>query len=551
MSNLHKNTIEVMVSGLVLAKILYFSTGLASVGWNRFQNLYFLGKGLAPGQIGELKTIGLALKFIGEPFWCFIADMTDPKLVFILSLFASIGSLEILRNTADVTYWTVILVKLVRTATAPQATLTIMASMELIKGSQEGYGQQRLYGSLAWGIGAYVVGILIDTYGTNSMFYFTYFFQILSLAIVLRYLPARASGALSKQDVKNSNDTLQEEETASTSKVSNVGAGKLSSTGSTGTVGMMDVISTGMSKLSLYIQELRQFFRNRCCRVILLNALIYGVVMQTCDTYLYLAVEQDYNGSKAYSGLCVMATTLSCIPIFYYSKRVIQLYGHSNMIMVSHVTLVLRLFLLSLIRPGHSFSLYGILLVQLMHGFNYALFWSASVDAVFHQSPKHLGTSCMATLNLFYQALGFGIGSLLWGYVYEFLGGMNSTFYLLAILASLAATAYFYYQKQDIDIAMMEKGGSDEETLSQTEALLGGKNGQGYSDKGEGLREFENMGTSQRQDIEGGKSRAMKSAAGKGSSDVGSIYTSPTKGLSSEGVISQQRKHSRDYDFRV
>ena len=98
---------------------------------------------------------------------------------------------------------------------------------------------------------------------------------------------------------------------------------------------------------------------------------------------------------------------------------------------------------------------------------------------------------------------------------------------------------------------MMEKGGSDEETLSQTEALLGGKDGQGYSDKGEGLREFENMGTSQRQDIEGGKSRVMKSAAGKGSSDVGSIYTSPAKGLSSEGVISQQRKHSRDYDFRV
>ena len=530
--------LEAMVSGLVLAKILYFSTGLASVGWNRFQNLYFLGKGIPPGQIGELKSIGLALKFIGEPFWCFIADMTDPKLVFILSLFASIGSLEILRNTENVTYWTVIFVKLVRTATAPQATLTIMASMELIKGSQEGYGQQRLYGSLAWGIGAYVVGILIDIYGTDSMFYFTYFFQILSLAIVLRYLPTRASNSLNKQDAKNSNETLQ----GASSSSSSVSGGK-SSSSSLGKVG--DVVSTGMTKLSLYFQELKQFFRNRCCRVILLNALIYGVVMQVCDTYLYLAVEQDYKASKAYSGLCVMATTLSCIPIFYYSKKVIQLYGHSNMILVSHVTLVLRLLLLSSIKPGGSFSMHGILLVQLMHGFNYALFWSASVDAVFHQSPKHLGTSCMATLNLFYQALGFGIGSLLWGYVYEFLGGMNGTFYLLAIAASVSATAYFYHQKHYIDVAMMEKSGSDEEISGgrtemeeEMEELLGSK--ESNDGTGDGMRD-----TRQPQDVEGG------SARGGTGRDVGSIYTSPNKGIPSEGVLSQQRKHSRDYDFRV
>jgi hypothetical protein len=70
----------------------------------------------------------------------------------------------------------------------------------------------------------------------------------------------------------------------------------------------------------------------------------------------------------------------------------------------------------------------------------------ASVDAIFNQSPKHLGTSCMATLNLFYQALGFGIGSLLWGYMYEYLSGMNTTFYFFAIAASCTATTHFYCQ---------------------------------------------------------------------------------------------------------
>lgn len=524
------------MSGLALAKVLYFSTGLASVGWNRFQNLYFLNMGIPPGQIGELKSIGLALKFIGEPFWCFIADLTDPKIVFILSLFASIGSLEILRNTENVTYWTVIFVKLVRTATAPQATLTIMASMELIKGTQEGYGQQRLYGSLAWGIGAYVVGILIDKYGTNSMFYFTYFFQIVSLAIVLKYLPTRTTSIMSRED-KNSNESLHGVSSSSTSP--SVGGGGKSAH-ATSTLGMViELCTSGMMKLNIYMQELRQFFRNRCCRVILVNALIYGIVMQVCDTYMYIAVEEDYHASKAYSGLLVMASTLSCIPIFYYSKKVILLYGHSNMILVSHLTLTLRLVLLSCIRPGSRYSMHGILIVQLMHGFNYALFWSASVDAVFHQSPKHLGTSCMAALNLFYQALGFGVGSLLWGYVYEFFGGMNGTFYLCAIAMSASATVYFYHQKQYIDIAMMEnKSGSDGDPNEEgdMQALMGN----GRDDDMDVKKLERNEG-----DIEDGQGPQIFS-------DGGTVYRSPMLGGNDSSIsYSQHRKHSRDYDFRV
>lgn len=515
-----------MLSGLLLAKILYFCTGLASVGWNRFQTLYFLNIGIPPGQIGELKSIGLALKFIGEPFWCFVADLTDPKLIFILSLFASIGSLEILRNTENVTYWTIILVKLVRTATAPQATLTIMASMELIKGTQEGYGQQRLYGSLAWGIGAYMVGILIDRYGTNSMFYFTYFFQIVSLAIVFRYLPTRALNSKSQEE-KNSNESLN-----------GVPSPSPKSGRATDTMGMLgELCNTGAKKMSVYMQELRQFFHNRCCRVILVNALIYGVVMQVCDTYLYIAVEEDYHANKAYAGLLVMASTLSCIPIFYYSKKVIILYGHSNMIMVSHIALVLRLLLLSLIRPGGSFSMHGILVVQLLHGFNYALFWAASVDAVFHQSPKHLGTSCMAALNLFYQSLGFGVGSLFWGYVYEYLGGMNWSFYLCAIAMSATAAIHFYYHKQDIDVAMAEtKSGSDADPNEQEEfeSMLNSREDMIHDDtmidSANGHRDIENRGET----VE---------------SDTGTLYRSPGHG--NIDSISQQRKHSRDYDFRV
>ena len=126
--------------------------------------------------------------------------------------------------------------------------------------------------------------------------------------------------------------------------------------------------------------------------------------------------------------------------------------------------------------------MYGILAVQLLHGFCYALFWTASVDAVFCQSPKHLVTSCMATLNLSYQAVGFGIGSLAWGYVYEYLGGMTIFFYALAILASTLAGFYFYSNRFYVDVAMTEKASSDDGGDDDEKGMLLGEGGRDYND---------------------------------------------------------------------
>jgi hypothetical protein len=82
---------------LILAKLLFFATAMASVGWQRFQNIFYLEQGLSPSQIGELKSLGLLLKFLGEPFWCLVADLTDMKTVFAFCILMQIGTMELLR----------------------------------------------------------------------------------------------------------------------------------------------------------------------------------------------------------------------------------------------------------------------------------------------------------------------------------------------------------------------------------------------------------------------------------------------------------------------
>ena len=156
---------------LISAKILFFTTAMSGVGWNRFQNNFYLDNGLSSHEIGALKSIGLLLKIVGkwnsniamllhishllrevecysnlilcflilgEPLWSMVADLTDQKLVFGGCMIMQVLTMEILRISKPLTYNTIFLVKVLRTTTAPSNTLTTTASFKLTEGTNEG-----------------------------------------------------------------------------------------------------------------------------------------------------------------------------------------------------------------------------------------------------------------------------------------------------------------------------------------------------------------------------------------------------------------------------
>jgi predicted MFS family arabinose efflux permease len=142
-------------------------------------------------QIGMLKSIGLMLKIVGEPFWCAVADVTNrQKILFALCILMQVITLETLR-WVSLDFKILILVKILRTTTAPIGTLTTTACFALTKGSKEGYGKQRMFGALAWGAGAFLVGYFADWFGMNSIFLFTYFFNLMSLLLFVLGIPER------------------------------------------------------------------------------------------------------------------------------------------------------------------------------------------------------------------------------------------------------------------------------------------------------------------------------------------------------------------------
>jgi len=452
--------------GLVLAKVLYFCTAMGNVAWNRFQNLYFLDAGILPYQIGQLKALGLALKLIGEPFWCLIADWTEPKVVFVICLLTQLFSMEILRNVVPLTVMVIVYVKIIRTATAPSTTLTTMASFKLTEGTKEGFGQQRMYGSLAWGGGAWLVGSLIDYFGMKSIFYYTYFFQCVSLFIVAKALPS--SGNMSKHAAGGSDGqggSLKEHSSPYPVRDVDVdvgtvgtdieGGGEALSTATpqaailsrthTSTAAMKQKLATirsqlisaaylSCNKLRQSVVDVKQFLAKKSCNFLLLNAFLTGVIMQVMETYLFVSFAESMHSTNGFGGLCSCVGSFSCAVFFFFSDTFIKKYGHGHCLLFAEAVFFLRLVLLSVTSYHWKYSRQLLVAQHIFAGPSFAIFWATSVDALFKQSPKHLGSTCMATLNMFYFVLGPCIGSLLWGYVYKWFGGMSFGFYFLAMV---------------------------------------------------------------------------------------------------------------------
>ena len=392
-----------------------------------------------------------------------------------------------------------------------------------------------MFGSLAWGGGAFIAGWLIDTYGMNALFYYSYFFNITSTFFVIFGLPStrhvqHSSTVLHENVIENMNESNDDDDSSGSGNDSNRnidinnssskdsdydisddsidieensgllktsaergserGSGHRSvniesrrelSRGASREVSRQPSRETSRERRELreardlretrslldnsetldlrsrsrstdrlsthtpqqshvqlyghkrtffhYIRELYYYFSNAPCRAILVNAFLYGIVMTVPDTFLFVSLEKDYKASRTFSGMITTTSIFSCLPLFWYSSIMITRYGHYNLLFLSQITCIVRLFAYSLLSPSWSLSLYVLPYIQLLHGLNFALYWSSAIDAIHKLSPKELQTICIAALNITFYTCGGAVGNIMWGYIYDNMGGIGSVYW--------------------------------------------------------------------------------------------------------------------------
>ena len=459
---------------LILSKTLFFITALSTVGWNRFQNNFFIDNGLSNTEIGMLKTVGLVSKIIGEPALCMLADATNLKVVFAIGVVMSIYTMEILRTAAPLTFNIVFYVKILRTFVSPIGTLTTTSSLHLIQGSSEGFGEQRAFGSVAWGIGALLIGALIDIYGMNSLFYYTYCLNLVMLIVILIAVPNKAtrdhsiaseSNKLPKKrgvglitDTPSPADLLErgvaqhkhhfltdhpseddftplvpKYDTPPTTSPSTDKHALISGTNSIRCNSVLSAICRqGSFWLAQVVGTLRPYWlfcRHEHLQCLFFNIFVYGICMTAIDTFLYVAVERDFSASRTFNGLLTAVSVVGTVPAFWYSDRVIQSYGHNFVILTAQMVCCVRLFLSALIWHCPSSVALGLtLLLQLSHSVCFGLYWATVVDLVTSSAHSNILNGVVAMTSALYFTIGGAVGNVMWGTAYDYFGSMACVF---------------------------------------------------------------------------------------------------------------------------
>jgi hypothetical protein len=293
------------------AKLLQFSSSMGNVGWTRFQNNFYLERGLSLEMIGKLKGIGLVMKAVGEPIFSVVADMTDHTIIYAICMIMGILTLEVLRLSSPLTYDTILWVKVARITVSPAATLTTTATIALLQGTVEGFGQQRSFGSLAWGTGAFLVGYAIDACGIDALFYVSYFFNFVSLLVIFYVLPYTKTRGGSKNHASPPDSSEEDEEAllGDRDRDNEIGLKnndkqkqKQIEKGEKEQDRVTNILSSSSSSSSLtsYFRSFCIFLSRPAIRLLLINTMVYGLIMQVHDTFLYLVIERDLHASRTF-----------------------------------------------------------------------------------------------------------------------------------------------------------------------------------------------------------------------------------------------------------
>lgn len=484
---------------LLFAKVLFFSTALCNVGWTRFQNNALLERGISIRDIGILKGIGLLFKVMGEFVCATVADKHDPVAVFLFCVAVQVYTLEAIRNHHVLTFNYVLFIKFLRGITACLPTLTNALICTLTVGTNEGYGQQRLYGSLAWGVGALMTGVLIDLYGTNSLFFFAYAFYALSACLMLwgsrqaagptGWGSGSAGAAGNDGNLLTPSGKLRSGSGSSNGSSNSSGSGGQSGSSSGGsnwfhrlkhpnnssneldklledttvehkgnTGGttsnrtwvqcLCDSASLLLIVVSKLIRQSRDSFAKLlgydALKYLLYNIFVYGAVMTIIDSIVAISLVTDYRTSASFGGIYTGMGVCSCLPAFYLSKSLIERHGHYAVLMFAQCTCVFRLLVNSCLLPSWEYSAYGLLVTQLLHGACFALFWATAVDVMYKLAPPGMKNTSLALLNALYFTVGGAAGNITWSFAYA-AAGINTVFFLGAVFLAVNL-AFIHFQ---------------------------------------------------------------------------------------------------------
>lgn len=330
--------------------LLYFA---ANAFFLPYLVLYYQSLDFSATQIGLLIAISPLITLIGAPFWTGIADLTQRHKLVMSTMLLLIVGFALLFPFVKTIAAILVLVLLFSFMVAPINSLADTATISMLGDDRHMYGRVRVGGTIGWGVAAPIAGVLIGRYGLPWAFWSYSTLMFIGFIVSQKFVFNQAK------------------------------------------------------RESSFKHGLRALLSNQRLILFLFTAFVCGMAFTSINAYLFAYMEQ-LGISKILMGFALSIATLSEVPMFFYSDKLLARFKPHGMLIGAMVVTTLRLFLYAIFS-----SAVGILIFQLMNGVTFSAVWVAGVSYANENAPVGLS----ATAQGVFGAMLFGFGSAAGGFL--------------------------------------------------------------------------------------------------------------------------------------
>lgn len=375
--------------GLRITKLFFFFY-YGSIGTLApFLNVYFEQIGLSGVQIGWLGSIPPLIALFANPFWGAISDrwQIHRGVLTGLTFIAGIVSLLFLTSTL---FWPLLLATVLMTFfRRPVGSIIDGAAVEIVKQTGDTYGHQRLWGSLGFVVVSYTLGQFL----TNGNLQIAFWVHFLILSVACTAISLRLPLASSKERVN---------------------------------------ILAGLTQLS----------KERSYRYFLAAVAFSGMGLGGYLSFLSLYMI-DLGGTARELGILWVAVAIMEIPVMYFGARHLERIGYRPVLLASFLVFVIGWALMAFATS----PLYLILNVLIISS-AFACYWVSVVNHASASAPAGLSATAQALIGAMQGGLGWSLGTVSAGYLWDSAGG-GTAVYLFAAGTALVAALLFWWGSRE------------------------------------------------------------------------------------------------------
>lgn len=370
--------------GLHVSKAYFFLFSGAMGTLITFLNVYLERIGLTGTQIGLIGSIAPLIALMSNPLWGGVADrwQIHRQLMAGLALVAGLISLGFL---ATDNFWLILLLAIgLYFFRAPVPALLDSAVMKLVELGDSSYGRQRLWGSVGFMVTAFGLGQLVAVDDLRPIFWLHAGMLAIGCAILGAQFPVYGEPA------------------------------------------RIDILA-----------GLRTLTRQPGYASYLTGMTLLGMGLAGYSTFLGLHILK-LGGNEAQIGLAWMLNAILEIPVMFLVERRFGRFRNSQLLLVGFGGYALAWFGLALAQTPLQ-----LLLIIPAVGACYGLLWVAAVSYAAESAPEGMEATAQSLTGAAMSGLGFGIGSLVAGYVWDVADG--HTVLLVAAAGMVLAGIIFWF----------------------------------------------------------------------------------------------------------